>query len=269
MPALLISVVFCLCLMRPSPLGAHTVKEALTEGQDETIGLEEKIGGKIPLNLTFRDETGTRVRLGDLLTVPTLVIPVYFHCANVCTYQQVNIAGMLKSLNMRPGREYRILSISFDEKETPALAAKNKLMYQTSMDTTFPADSWHFLTGDRETIRRFTDAIGFRVERRGEDFIHPVASLVVARDGTIIRYLYGISILPKDLALALTEADKGITGPSIRKLVEYCYTYDPVGKTYVFNVLRISAAAVILVAGSFLAYLIFGGRKRAKPPLEK
>lgn len=268
-PVLLFSLAVCLCTLLPAPLGAHTGNEALTDGQDQSIGLTEKLGGRIPLDLAFRDETGKKVRLGDVLTVPTLVIPVYFHCTNVCNYQQVNVAGMLTSLNMRPGRDYRILSISFDENETPALAAKNKRMYLTSMAIGFPADSWHFLTGDRATIRRFTDAIGFRVERRGEDFIHPVASLVLSRDGTIIRYLYGITILPKDLALALTEAEKGIAGPSIRKLLEFCYTYDPVGKTYVFNVLRISATAVFLVAGSFLAYLILGGRKRKKPPLEQ
>jgi protein SCO1/2 len=266
---MLITLVMCLFLLQPAPLSAHTGKEVPDNGQDQSIGLEEKLGGKIPLDLTFRDETGKSVRLGDLVTVPTLVIPVYFHCANVCNYQQVYVAGVLKSLNMRPGRDYRIISVSYDENETPELAAKNKRMYLASMNTAFPADGWHFLTGDRNSIRRFTDAVGFRIERRDDDFIHPVASLVVSRDGTIVRYLYGVSILPKDLALALTQAEKGITGPSIRKLLEYCYTYDPAGKTYVFNLLRVSATVVILVAGSFMAYLIFSGRKRPRTPQEK
>ncbi|MEA5114364.1 MAG: SCO family protein [Geobacteraceae bacterium] len=266
---LLFSLVMCVSLQQPLLLCAHTGKEPLTNGQNESFGLEERLGSRIPLDLAFKDEAGKPVLLGDLLTVPTLIIPVYFHCANVCNYQQVYVAGVLKSLNMRPVRDYRIISVSFDENETPELAAKSKRMYLASMNAGFPADGWHFLTGDRNSIRRFTDAIGFRVERRGEDFVHPVASLVVTRDGAIVRYLYGVSILPKDLALALTEAERGITGPSVRKLLEYCYTYDPAAKTYVFNLLRISAAAVILVAGSFLAYLIFGGRKRKKPPLEK
>lgn len=269
MLAAFITLLVCISLQLPARLDAHTGKEALTNGQDDSIGLEEKLGGRIPLDLGFRDETGKPVRLGDLLNVPTLIIPVYFHCANVCNYQQVSIAGVLKSLNMRPGRDYRIISVSFDENETPELAAKSKRMYLASMNAGFPADGWHFLTGDRNSIRRFTDAIGFHVERRGDDFTHPVASLVVARDGTIVRYLYGVSILPKDLALALTEAERGITGPSVRKLLEYCYTYDPAGKTYVFNLLRISAAAVILVAGSFLAYLVFSGKKRPRAPMEK
>jgi protein SCO1/2 len=142
-------------------------------------------------------------------------------------------------------------------------------MYLTAMNTPFPATGWRFLTGESNSINRFTDAIGFHFLRRGNDFIHPVVSLVVSGDGTIVRYLYGVTILPKDLALALVEAQKGVAGVSIHKLVEYCFTYDPVGKTYVFNLLRVSATVVILCTGSFLTYLVLSGRKRKKSPLEK
>jgi protein SCO1/2 len=256
-------------LLRPTLLGAHTGEEPTQNGQTKAGGLDEHLGARIPLDLTFRDETGKTVRLGELITGPTLVVPVYYHCTDVCNLQQSNVADALPSLSMQPGKEYRVISVSFDEHETPELAAKSKKMYLAAMNATFPADGWHFLTGDRNAIRRLTDAVGFRFERRGNDFFHPVVSLVVDRDGIIVRYLYGVAILPKDLALALSEADKGMTGPSIRKLVEYCYTYDPVGKTYVFNLLRISATAVILVAGAFLAFLIFSGRKRTRPPKEK
>jgi protein SCO1/2 len=262
-------LLLCLILLHPTLLGAHTVEESLQEGKPESGGLDEHLGDRIPLDLTFRDETGKPVRLGELITGPTLIVPVYYHCTDVCNLQQSYVADALPSLSMRPGKEYKVISVSFDEHETPELAAKSKKMYLTAMNATFPADGWHFLTGDGNAIRRLTDAVGFRFERRGNDFFHPVVSLVVARDGAIVRYLYGVAILPKDLALALSEAERGKTGPSIRKLVEYCYTYDPVGKTYVFNLLRISAAVVILVAGGFLLFLVFGGRKRSRPPREK
>jgi protein SCO1/2 len=262
-------LLLCLVLLHPTLLGAHTGEESTQNEQTEASGLDEHLGARIPLGLTFRDEKGKTVRLGELITGPTLIVPVYYHCTNVCNLQQSYVAGALTSLAMRPGKEYRVISVSFDEHETPELAAKNKQMYLASMNPTFPADGWHFLTGDRNAIRSLTDAVGFRFERRGNDFIHPVVSLVVARDGAIVRYLYGVTILPKDLALALVEAERGKTGPSIRKLVQYCYTYDPVGKTYVFNLLRISAAVVILVAGGFLVFLIFSGRKRPHPPMEK
>jgi protein SCO1/2 len=256
-------------LLNPTQLGAHTGEELPQNEQTGSSRLDEHLGARIPLAATFRDETGKTVRIGELITGPTLIMPVYFHCANVCNLQQSFVASVLMSLKIRPNKDYRVISVSFDEHETPELAAKNKRMYLASMNAKFPADGWRFLTGDRNDIRLLTDAIGFRFERRGDDFIHPVISLVVARDGTIVRYLYGVTILPKDLSLAFTEAERGMTGPSIRKLVEYCYTYDPVGKTYVFNLLRISATVVILVAGSFLAYLILGGRKRPRPPREK
>ena len=128
----------------------------------------------------------------------------------------------------------------------------------------FPAEGWRFLTGDADSIRRFTNAIGYRFQRKGKDFIHPVASVMISADGTIIRYLYGIAVLPKDLALAIAEAKSGVAGASVRKMMEYCFTFDPVGKTYVFNLLRVSATVVILCAGGFLAFLILG-KKKLKP----
>src|SRR6185369_4627102 len=116
--------------------------------------------------------------------------PVYFSCTNVCNYLQQGLASTLPAVKRKPGEEYRVLSVSFDETETPELAARYKRMYLTSMNAPFPEDGWHFLTGDARSIRRLTDAAGFQFQRKGRDFIHPVASLVVARDGTIVRYLY-------------------------------------------------------------------------------
>ena len=129
------------------------------------------------------------------------------------------------------------------------------------MNTPFPEDGWRFLTGDARDIRRLTDAAGYRFARKGRDFIHPVASFVVARDGTIVRYLYGTTFLPKDLTLALLEARDGKVGVTIRKVVGYCFTFDPEGKTYVFNLLRVSATVVIAGAAAFLAFLLLTGRR--------
>jgi protein SCO1/2 len=135
-------------------------------------------------------------------------------------------------------------------------------MYQNSMDKPFPEDGWRFLTGEAASIRRLTDAAGYRFQRKGRDFIHPVASFIVARDGTIVRYLYGTTFLAKDVSMALLEARKGMVGSSIRKVVEYCFSFDPKAKTYVFNLLRVSATVVIICTGSFLAFLVLAGKKR-------
>lgn len=228
------------------------------------ISIDEKLGQKIPLETVFRDETGKSVRLGELITGPTIILPVYYSCTNVCAYQQGRMAGALQSLPRKPLEEYRVISVSFDENDTPESAARSKRTYLTAMKAPFPADGWRFLTGDSENIRRFTNAIGYQFKREKNDFAHPVASVVVSGDGTIIRYLYGIAVLPKDLTLALAEAKSGVSGASVRKLMEYCFSFDPEAKTYTFNLLRVSATVVILCTGSFLLFLLLTGKKRQK-----
>lgn len=234
------------------------------QGGGDAIGLEEHLGEKIPLDATFRDETGKPVRLGDIITVPTIILPVYFSCTNECNFLQGGLASALQSVKRTPDKDYRVISVSFDERETPAIAARSKRMYFTSMNTPFPEDGWRFLTGDAANIRRLTDAAGYHFQRQGRDFIHPVASFVVARDGTIVRYLYGATFLPKDVTLALLEAQSGRVGATVRRVVGYCFDFDPKGKTYVFNILRVSATVVLAVMGVFLFFLLFTGNKHRR-----
>lgn len=229
--------------------------------QEQAIGLDEHLGAKIPLDIVLRDEAGQPIRLGDQLTVPTIILPVYYSCTNVCVALQGRMASALQNLGSRPVEEYRVLSVSFDENETPAMASRSKKTYLSAMKVPFPEDGWRFLTGDAANIHRLTTALGFSFQRQERDFLHPVASIVVAPDGTIVRYLYGTTILPKDLALALVEAKSGISGVSIRKVMEYCFTFDPTSKTYVFNLLRVSATVIAICTGAFFAYLFLSGKK--------
>ncbi|MDD2898433.1 MAG: SCO family protein [Desulfuromonadaceae bacterium] len=232
--------------------------------EEVVVGLTEHLGTKIHLDTTFRDETGMPVRLSDLVTGPTIILPVYYGCTNVCYSLQWGLAQVLPKIKSRPGEEYRVISISFDENDTPALAAKFKRVYLGAMHTPFPGDGWRFLTGDSENIRKLTQSIGYGFQRRGRDFLHPSVSLIIARDGTIVRYLYGTTFLSKDLALALIEARDGTSGATVRKIVSYCFTFDPEQKTYAFNLLRVSATLVIICTGVFLTFLIKSGRKRNK-----
>ena len=234
----------------------------VVSAETTTVGVNEHLGSRIPLDITFRDEGGKPVRLAELISGPTLILPVYFSCTNVCYNLQWGLAQVLPKIKSKPGEEYRVISISFDEHDSPQLAAKFKRVYLRSMHAPFPDGGWRFLTGDVENIQRLTKAVGYSFQRRGRDFLHPVASLIVARDGTIVRYLYGATFLSKDLALALIEARDGTSGTTIRKMMEYCFTFDPGQKTYVFNLLRVSATVVILCTGGFLVFLILAGRKR-------
>lgn len=242
---------------------------AIVNAEEGTVGVTEKLGSRIPLDITFRDEWGKPVRLAELVTGPTIILPVYYGCTNVCYNLQWGLAQVLPRIKSRPVEEYRVLSVSFDENDSPGLAAKFKRVYLTSMHAPFPVDGWRFLTGDPDSIRRFTNAVGYGFQRRGRDFLHPAASLIITGDGTIVRYLYGTTFLPKDLALALIEARDGTSGTTIRKMVEYCFTFDPGQKTYVFNILRVSGTVVILCTGGFLVYLIVTGRKRKQPVSRK
>jgi protein SCO1 len=257
-------LLFSLMILLPAMIHAHSQEELdrASAQHPQAVGLDEHLGAKIPLDLVLRDEQGKPVRLGDLTTVPTIILPVYYSCTNVCVSLQARMASALQKVGRRPVEDYRVISVSFDENETPQMATRSRKLYLGAMNTPFPEEGWRFLTGDATAIRRLTDAIGFRFQRQGRDFLHPVACLIVSPDGTIVRYLYGTAILPKDLALALVEAKSGIAGVSVRKLMEYCFTYDPTGKTYVFNLLRVSALVVIMAAGGFLVFLLLGGKNR-------
>jgi protein SCO1/2 len=254
-----------------SPEVPHSQHPALATGNDAglQVGLTERLGNRIPLDLTFRDETGRSRRLSELVTGPTIILPVYYGCTNVCNFLQGDLARVLPTLRPKPDVDYRVLSVSIDETETPELAAGYQKMYLTAMNAPFPKTGWRFLTGDAANIRRLTEAAGYRFQRRGRDFMHPVASFVVTGDGMIVRYLYGTNFLAKDLSLALIEARDGRIGTTIRKVVGYCFSFDPAAKSYQFNLLRVSATVVILCCGAFFVFLLVTGRKGKRRGLEE
>lgn len=247
---------------KPSTQSGHIHPAPVADASK--VGLDEQLGTRLPLNLEFRDEDGKPVRLRDLITRPTVIAPVYYRCPNVCHFLQGELAQVLPQLKLVAGADYQVLSISFDETETPELAARNRDTYLAAAGDQLPAGGWRFLTGDLDQIMALTGAAGYRFQRVGVDFQHPVAIIVVSADGMIVRYLHGTRILPKDLALALAEAKSGVVGTTIRKMVQYCFSYDPAQKTYIFNVLRVSATVILAILGAFFAFLLLTGKKRPK-----
>jgi len=226
------------------------------------IGIDEKLGQVIPLDLTFHDENGNSVRLEELIHTPTILAPVYYHCPNVCSLLLQNLADALNRLPAEPDKEYRVISVSFDETEKPGLALEKKKMYLRMIEKPFPQNAWRFLTGDKENIRKLTDAIGFHFKKVGGDFEHPVSLIIVAPDGKITRYLYGTELLPFDIKIALLEASQGKVGATISKVVRFCFSYDPKGKKLVFNTLKVTGTVTLLFALSFILFLLFKGRKQ-------
>ncbi len=249
---LLIGIVFS-----HSPLNAHVEQ---SKGPS-SIGIDEKPGQFVPLDLSFHDESGNPVTLKQLIHMPTVLTPVYLHCPNVCSLLLQNLADILNRLPAEPDKEYRVISVSFDETEKPDLALEKKRTYLKMIQKPFPQDAWRFLTGDQENIRKLTDAVGFHFKRVGQDFEHPVALIILAPDGKIVRYMYGADPLPFDLKMAVVEASQGKIGPAISKVVRFCFSYDPKANKLVFNTLKVTGTVTLIFALSFVVFLLFKGKK--------
>lgn len=229
------------------------------------IGIDEKLGQPIPLDLTFQDEEGNPVTLKQLIRRPTVLVPVYFSCPNVCGFLLFNLAGVINKLSSDPGKDYQVLTFSFDETEKPDLALEKKKMYLKMIEKSFPKEAWRFLTGDQKNIQQLTEAIGFHFRREGRDFSHPVSLVVLSSEGKISRYIYGTEFLPFDLKMALLEASEGKVGPTLSKVLRFCFHYDPHGRKYVFNTLKVTGIATLLFALSFILFLVFKKKKNPIP----
>lgn len=247
-------IVFLLTLL-PVSLNAE-------EGRVELV---EKLGEKIPLDLSFRNSSGERVELDQLVDRPTLMVPVFYNCRNVCNILLGRMSAVLPQVKLNPGEDYNIVTFSFDPVETPEMAAQSKKTFFTAMQAPdFPRAAWHYLVGSQENILRLTDSAGYYFKKEEDDFLHPIAAFVVAEDGKIVRYLIGQRISPFDLTMALLEAEEGRIGKPIKTALQFCFSYDPEGRGYVFNLMRVSATVILLTLGSFLLFLILTGRKKKK-----
>ncbi|WP_303722501.1 SCO family protein [Malonomonas rubra] len=235
---------------------------ALEKAQTPRVELIEQLGEKLPLELSFTDSKGQQVQLGQLIDKPTLIVPVYYDCRNVCNFVLGGLAQVLPEVKLKAGQDFQVITLSFDPEETVELAKHSKKTYLTAIQAPFPENAWHFLTGKQENILRLTNTAGYYFAKQGEDFLHPVAAFVVSSDGTIVRYLIGQRFMPLDLTMALYEASEGRIGTPIRKALEFCFSYDPEGRRYVFNLLRVSGTVILLTLGSFLLFLILSGRKK-------
>jgi protein SCO1 len=253
---LLVLVVLCLL---PVSADAHATASAFNE-----IGIEQKLGAMVPLDTAFRGEEGETVTLRQLVTAPTILALVYYNCPNVCDLLLVGLAGVLGPLTAEPGTDFNVVTISIDPKETPAIARASKRRSLQAIQKPFPPAAWRFLTGDHEAIDAVADAVGFRYVENGGGFDHPVALIILSPQGKIVRYMPGADFLASDLRLSLMEAQKGAIGPTIAKLVRICFRVDPKSHKLVFQVTRVVATVTLVIAGSFVAWLIVSARRRSR-----
>jgi protein SCO1/2 len=224
---------------------------------DTSVGVDEHLGGVIPADIAFYDEHGARRTMGELVDRPTILALVFYHCPGICGMIQGNLGGALKDVKRAAGGDYRILSASFDDEETPDLAAEAASNYTGIAGMALPEGAWRFTTGDAADIKRICDAVGFRYVKNGtHDYTHPALVTVLSKDRKIIRYLYGTQYLPLDIEMALSEAERNQPGVSIRRMISYCYSYDPKSGRYVFGLFRVAGATTITVMGILLFFLL-------------
>jgi len=233
------------------------------------IGVDEKLGDSIPLDLVFTNSDGDDITLGELFESdkPVLLNPLYYDCPVLCSVVLDGVFGAVKQLAWSPGTDYTIISFSIDPEEDPELASSSKEFYLNQFDRKSAADGWHFLTGSQESIEQLTEAIGFRYKYEEEtgEYIHMASIMMLSPAGKITRYLYGANFREFDVRNALFEAADGTIGNSLDKVLMYCFTYDPSSQSYVpvaMNIMKLGGLATLIILGIFLS--VFWRRERNK-----
>ena len=233
----------------------------------DTLGIQEKLGNMVPLDLTFLNEESKSVTLKELMDgKPTILTLNYFRCAGICTPQLNDLAKMLSRLNLAENTDYKVLTVSFAEDETPDLAKAKRKNQLASMSRAYVADAWHFVIGENNSSGVLAEKVGFVFEKTVSeagkvDYIHAAALIILSPEGKITRYLNGIEQLPFDAKMALVEASDGKVGPTIAKTLLYCFAYDPKGKTYIFVWEKVAAVVMLSLVFGFFIYLVKSGRR--------
>ncbi len=224
--------------------------------------ISEKTGATLPLEALFHDEQGGMVRLGQLINRPTLLLPVYYTCPSICSFDLANLAETVRRLNERGQGDYQVVTLSFNSEETPEIARAAKANYTPLLGENFSGKRWAFLTGDAVNIHRVTEAIGYRFVRQNDGiFLHPSALVAVDKNGRIIKYIYG-SFISGDVELALQEAVEGRPATSIKRLLSFCFPANPRQNALVLRVLKIGSLAVLIAGGLWLIRLL----RKKNPP---
>jgi protein SCO1/2 len=225
---------------------------------EQLVKIDEQLGKYAALDTEFTDENGKPVKLETIFNKPVVLLPIYFVCTAVCNFLQADLTDAMNFVDQIPGKDFNIISVSFSDDEDHTHAYTSKRNYRNLLKRDFPMENWFYLTGDKENIRKLTDSLGYYfIKKRPNFYIHPSALIVLAKDGKIIRYLYGPDFLPFDLGMAINEATRGEPGISIKRgVMSFCFDYDPKNKTYVFKIFRITGSAILILLLGFLFFLL-------------
>ena len=228
----------------------------------QNVGIEQHLDEQIPADLSFRDETGKPVHLGDYFgKKPMILNLVYYNCPMLCGEVLSGLEGALRVLKFDVGKEFDVLTVSFDPRETPDMATKKKAEFLKRYGRAGAAEGWHFLTGPQESIDALTKAAGFQYQydpKTGQ-FAHATAIMILTPEGKIAQYYYGVEYAPKDLRLGLIQASQNKIGTLADQVLLYCYHYDPTTGKYgaiISRVLKLAGIATLLGLGILMTVLI-------------
>lgn len=225
------------------------------------VGIEQHLDGQVPPDLSFVDDTGRPVKLGNYFGKKPLILNlVYYNCPMLCGEELTGLTAAMKMVKFDVGNQFEVITVSFNPKETPELAAAKKQEYVRRYGRPDAGSGWHFLTGTTDSINALTKAVGFQYQydESKNQYAHATAIMVLTPQGRISRYFYGVDFPPKDLRMGLVEASQGKIGNAVDQVLLYCYHYDPAAGKYgaiVSNMLKIGGALTILVLGGMI--LIF------------
>jgi protein SCO1/2 len=232
------------------------------------VGIDQKLNAQVPLNLVFRDEAGRSVPLSTFFQgkKPVILALVYYRCPMLCTQILNGLTSSLKAVSFDPGKDFEVVSVSFDPKDTADIAAAKRQMYLRRYGRSGTANGWHFLTGDPANIKALTDAVGFhyKYDPATDQFAHASGIMILTPGGRLSKYFYGVDYAPRDVRLGLVEASSERIGTPVDQILLFCYHYDPATGKYgavAMNMIRAAGVGFLLVGGSVLL-VMFRREKR-------
>lgn len=245
---------------------AQSVINPAATDDDVEIGVVEHLDDFLPDSISLINEAGEQVWLADLIDKPTILNFVYYRCPGICSPLMEAVAGVMDKSDLVPGEDYQVLTISFDPRETIDLGIRKKTNYLQLMNNQAKVEEaktgWLFFVSDSASIIEVTNATGFKYKKTGNDFLHAASLIVVSPDEKITRYLNGMYFLPFEWKMAIVEASKGQSGPTLNKVLRFCYSYDPQGQTYVLNITKVSGVIIIFFGLVLLLFLVLKPKKK-------
>ena len=237
------------------------------------VGIDQKLNQQIPLDLNFRDETGKTVKLADYFgEKPVILSLVYYQCPMLCTQVLNAVERGLTNVSLDMGKQFQVVTVSIDPRETPELARTKKNMYVGLYGRAGAGEGWHFLTGDETQIKQLAKAVGFRYayDPQSGQFAHASGIMLLTPEGKISRYFYGVQYPSRDLRLGLVEASAGKIGTPVDQVLLYCFHYDPATGKYgmvIQNVIRVAGVLTVIIIGMLI--FVLSRRERGQAELRE